>query len=341
MNRWSSLWCRSALALALVVTLADCGGGGGGGGGAGQRIRVYFGMNGDGACNSVVVRVDLADADAVLARTNDQAPECELDRALVVSGCQATFQELANGEQLVVAITGCSIPAVTNLFSCVFTEVDLSDLGSESSAQCSCTVSGCNGRPPLCVDEDRDPRSCEDCDNGLDDDGNGLADCDDPNCAHAPECNPVSTTTVTLPPPSSTTTLEPTTTTTLPDEPIEVNFLLTDALEPLGSLEFTANYTSAPGRFVGDGPDVACFSPLGNVLFTASASDATSKLTLGFASVSGIASPTPLATCLFQPNVPVPVPANFTIVVNESSDTDGERVRGVRVDVTVTGVPED
>jgi hypothetical protein len=51
--------------------------------------------------------------------------------------------------------------------------------------------------------------------------------------------------------------------------------------------------------------------------------------------------PQPLATCLFDPDTPVPVPANFTIVIDDAADLEGNRVRNVIVGVTVTGVSED
>jgi len=328
-----------ALALSLAGLLANCGGGGGGDDG-GNSLRLFFGMNGNGSCNNVVVNVDLADAEAVLARKNGN-PDCTIDLGLANAGCLATFTELNDGEDLRVTIAGCTIPAVTNLFSCLFEDVDLSDLVTESNAQCACTVPGCDGTPPLCIDEDIDPRSCEDCDNGSDDDGDGLADCDDPKCEHAPECNTVTTTTVTSTTESTvtTTTEAATTTTTLPPEPISINFALSAPSTPLATLQFTVNYTSAPGDFEGGGTSVLCESAVDDALFAANNNEQSQKLTLGWVSLDGFGAPTALVSCQFMPDTPVPVPANFTVVIDEATDLDGERVRGVNITVTVTGVP--
>jgi hypothetical protein len=342
MSRWSDAIRFGALSLALATALVNCGGGdgdGGGGGGGGDTITLFFGINGNGSCNSVVVTVDLADAEAVLARVGN-APNCSIDGLLASNGCTATFTEINAGEQLRATISGCTIPAVTNLFQCVFTDVDIFDINSESVAQCTCTTSGCDGGPPLCIDLDPDPRSCEDCNNGIDDDENGLEDCEDPNCQHSPECGPPSTTTSTTVSSSTSTSLGATTTTSLPPGPIEINFFLDQTVEPLGALQYTVNYTSAPGAFVGDGEEVEC-TPTVDAVFAASANDATSKLTMGFVSIDGMDDPQPLATCLFDPDTPVPVPANFTVVIDDAADLDGNRVRNVIVGVTVTGVPED
>src|SRR5437016_420306 len=70
--------------------------------------------------------------------------------------------------------------------------------------------------PAICISHDPSPGSCEDCTNGIDDDGNGLVDCADPNCADLPVCGSGQTTTtsVTVNSSSSSTTIESTTTTT-------------------------------------------------------------------------------------------------------------------------------
>jgi hypothetical protein len=340
MSRWFHAIRVGALPLVLAATLVNCGGGDGDGGGGGNTITLFFGINGNGSCNSVTVNVDLADADAVLARLGNNAPNCTIDGLLASSGCTATFSEIGAGEQLRATISGCTIPAVTNLFQCVFTDVDIFDINSESVAQCVCTASGCDGGPPLCIDLDPDPRSCEDCNNGIDDDDNGLEDCEDPNCQHSPECGPPSTTTSTTVSSSTTSTsLGATTTTSLPPGPIAINFFLDQTVEPLGALQYTVNYTSAPGAFVGNGEQVAC-TPSVDAVFAASANDATSKLAMAFVSLEGIDDPQPLATCLFDPDTPVPVPANFTIVIDDASDLEGNRVRNVIVGVTVTGVSD-
>jgi hypothetical protein len=343
MNRCLHVLRNGAFAIALAAALAHCGGSsrdGGGGGGGGNPVQLFFGINGEGTCSSVTVIADLADANAVLDRLSSGAPNCSIDGLLASRGCNATFTVIGDDEQLRATVSGCTIPAVTNLFQCFFDEVSLFGINSESIAQCACTTSGCDGSPPLCIDGDPDPRSCEDCDNRIDDDENGLEDCEDPNCIHSPQCAITTTTTSDTLPSTTSTSLGATTTTSLPPGPIEINFNLDQTVEPLGALQFTVNYTSAPGAFVGDGEQVAC-TPNVDAVFAKSANDATSKLTLGFVSLEGMDDPQPLATCLFDPDTPVPVPANFTVVIDDAADLEGERVRNVIVGVTVTGVPED
>jgi hypothetical protein len=342
MSRWLPTIRNGAMTLALAATLANCGsdsGNSGGGGGGGNTIQLYFGINGEGSCNSVIVNVDLADAEAILARAAGGGPQCSIDGLLAAGGCTATFTEIGAGQALRVSISGCTIPAVTNLFQCTFTHVDISAINSESIAQCVCAVAGCDGGPPLCIDADPDPRSCEDCSNRIDDDDDGLEDCEDPNCEHSPECAATTTTTSTTVSTTPSTSGTTTSTTLFPPQPIEINFFLDQTIDPLGALQFTVNYTSAPGRFVGDGTAVECDSKVEG-LFSANASDATSKLKLGFVSLDGLDDPLLLATCLFDPDTPVPVPANFTIVIDDASDLDGNRVRNVIVNTTVTGVPD-
>ena len=354
MSHWLHGIRMGALALSLAGMLADCGGGGGGGdGGGGNSLRLFFGINGEGSCNSVIVNVDLAGADAVLERDDDGLVDCVLDAFLASRGCHATFTELNGGDKLRATISGCTIPAVSNLFVCGFQEVDLSALVTESTAQCVCAVPGCDNTPPLCIDEDADPRSCEDCGNGTDDDGNGLIDCDDPNCEHSPACVPSttsttsgttttiddsSTTTTTSDSSTTTTTAVVTTTTTLPVRPISVDFLLTSSPAPLGVLRFTVNYTSAPGHFEGTGFSVACANKVDGASFSPNDKSSLRKLLLGWTLDTGFSAPTRLASCLFIPDTPVPVPANFTVVINEATDTNGDPVR-VAVGVTVSQTP--
>jgi len=340
MSRWLQRIRVGALALSLAGMLANCGGGGDDGDGGGNSLRLFFGINGEGSCNSVVVSVDLADADAILERKVDGTVDCTLDTFLAGKGCHATYTELDGGDRLRVTISGCAIPAVTNLFVCGFQQVDISDLVTESSAQCTCAVPGCDNTPPLCIDEDADPRSCEDCENGRDDDANGLVDCDDPNCEHAPPCvdSTTSTTTTTIADTITTTTTEIVTTTTLPVQPILINFLLTSSRAPVATLRFTVNYTSAPGQFEGSGEAVACTNKVDGATFTRDNKASIRKLSLGWVPESGFSAPTGLASCRFIPGTPVPVPANFTVVINEATDADGGPMK-VDIAVTVTQAP--
>jgi hypothetical protein len=328
MNRWADRIRVGALALSVAGMLASCGGGGGGNGG-GNSLLLFFGINGEGTCSNVVVTVDLGDADAVLARNDDGGPDCKVDTTLAGNGCFATFTELNNGANLRATIAGCTIPAVTNLFSCTFEEVDVSDLVTESRAQCTCAAPGCDNGPPLCIDMDPDPRSCEDCDNGRDDDGNGQVDCDDPNCRQSPSCSGSTT----------TTTTGAVTSTTAPAEPLLVSFVLSSSSRvALSALRFTVNYTSAPGRFDGVAAAVRCTNKVNGAAFTRDNRSTVRKLALGWILSSGFSAPRVLATCEFLPREPEPVPANFTVVINEATGLTGDPVK-VAVDVTVTRAP--
>ena len=183
MNTWFRKVGMGAVALTLAGVLGGCNNGSGGGGGL---IRLFFGINGSGSCSTVVVDVNLEDAGAQISRDEFGDVQCVLNAVLDANGCNISFSELENGD-LRAVINGCTIPAVTNLFSCLFEDVDISQLQDTASAQCTCTTQNCDGTPPVCISLDPDPRSCEICDNNQDDDGNGLVDCEDPNCDNAPE----------------------------------------------------------------------------------------------------------------------------------------------------------
>ena len=326
MSRWLSHVRMAVLVLAFAGSLAHCGGGDddGGGGGNGNLVRLFFGMNGLGECDNVTVEVDLADADAILARDDDDTVDCGLDPGLTAKGCDVSFTEILNGDRLRVVISGCTIPGSTNLFVCGFTDVDISDIEAESDAICTCVTPGCDRTPPLCIDGNIDPKSCEDCDDNRDNDGNGLTDCSDPNCEHLPPCTD----------PTVTTTTVSSTTTTIESEPLLVHFRLTSAADPVGALQITVNYASAPGQMVGEGEDVECTNRVTGAIFEANDRDSIKRINFGWASIAGFNAPTNLVTCEFDPDTPVPVPSNFTIVVNEAVDPDGERTN-VQIGVSI------
>jgi hypothetical protein len=325
MNRWLHIARTTALTLILAGMLVSCGGdddddGGGGGGGGGNTVRLFFGMNGFGSCSEVVVNVDIGDAGAVLAREPDDSPDCSLAPTLIANGCDVSFSEIGGDDRLQVSIDGCTIPASANLFSCSFEDVDVSELGSEVRATCDCAVPGCDPTPPICVIGREDPAGCERCSNRIDDDGNGLVDCQDPNCEHSDSCDG--------------TPITSTTNTTIPQEPLTIRFLLDQAEDEVGSLQLTINYASAPGQFDGTGAGVDCDSDIDGVLFAANDRDSVKRLNLGFISATGFDEGVELAACRFTAGTPVPVPANFTVVINEATDTDGHNIDvDVEVDV--------
>ena len=117
----------------------------------------------------------------MLAQQTDGSVDCALDASLVGDGCSGTFDLVDNGDTLRVSIDGCVTPAITSLFACGFTKADVSTLASATSADCECVGEPlcdwniyCDRSPGICVSEDGDPEACEDCSNGVDDDGNGV-----------------------------------------------------------------------------------------------------------------------------------------------------------------------
>jgi hypothetical protein len=332
MNTWFRKVGMGALALTLAGVLGGCNNGSGGG-----LIRLFFGINGQGNCTQVIVDVNLDDANAVIARDEFEDLQCSINDALDAAGCDISFTELENGD-LRVIISGCTIPAVTNLFDCFFEDVDISELQETATAQCSCVTPGCDGNPPVCISLDDDPESCEICDNGIDDDDNGLEDCQDPNCRNSPECTITTTTSTT----STTNTLDTTTTTNTTSTTVTTTttnttdqfnctliFRLADDVT-LGSLQWDTDYDNSPGFFLGEGGQVDCDSLVQDALAafndcdTASCPEFAQKenvLDSGIIALDGFTGPLNLSECRFRTSV-TPVPSDFVLTVTEASDPD-------------------
>jgi len=328
MNTWFRKVGMGAVALTLAGVLGGCNNGNGGG-----LIRLFFGINGSGNCNSVVVDVDLSEAQAIIARDESGAVQCVLNALLDSNGCDISFQELQGGDVLRATISGCTIPAIQNLFSCFFEDVDISELQETSSAQCACQVPGCDPTPPVCISEDPDPTSCEICDNGQDDDGNGLEDCEDPNCENSPACNPTTTTSTTstsIPDTTSTTdtTTTTSTTTTSTTNPSDLTCLITFRLADdvtLGALQWDTDYSDAPGLFPGSGGNVECASLVEGAVPAFNDVDGEELLRSGLITLTGINGPTNVAQCTMKATN-TPQQSDFVITVTEASDTDLEEV---------------
>ncbi len=322
MNTWFRKVGMGAVALTLAGVLGGCNNGSGGG-----LVRLFFGINGQGSCTSVIVDVNLDDADAVIARDSEGDVQCDLNEDLADAGCEISFSEQPNGN-LRAIIDDCTIPAVTNLFSCLFEDVDISELQETAAAICSCTTENCDGTPPVCISLDPDPQSCEDCDNGRDDDGNGLEDCEDPNCENFPGCQGTTTTstsststTISTTTSTTSTTSTSTTSTTLTDEfNCTLTFRLADDVT-LGSLQYDTDYSNAPGEMLGQGGNVECASLVEGSLSAFNDVDAEENLVSGIISLDGFTGPVNVAECTFRANL-VPTADDFTITVTEASDPD-------------------
>jgi hypothetical protein len=329
----------------LAGVLGGCNNGDGGGS---SNLLLFFGINGSGNCNNVIIDVNLDEAGGVIARDDDGDLQCELSDDLADDGCELDLELDSNGD-LTATIDGCdgNIPGGSNLFSCEFEDVDLSDLRETATGQCDCVnAQGCDETPPVCISIVEDFESCEDCDNGIDDDENGFTDCDDPKCVTDPDCvgTTTSTTSTSITITTSSTTLTTVTTsstiTTTTLQPILTCqlFLRLDDDVTLGSLQVDIDYSDAPGQFPGDAGQVECSGLIGGGALTQFNDRSDEELmTVGIISVSGFAGPTNIADCTFTANVQ-PVPADFDITVTEASDADPENPQPVE-GVTVSVVP--
>ncbi len=330
MKGWMRKLGLGALALSLGVAVGGCDNGGGSG-----LIRIFFGIVGDGDCGRVVLTVNLDDAGATIETDESGAANCDLASALALSGCIADFD--LDGGVLTATIDSCTINEISALFSCAFKSgVNIDALDAATTAICECAGDDCDENPPVCVDRDLDPLSCEDCDNDIDDDGDGLTDCEDPVCANVPPCNftsttlqtttTVSNTTTTLPPttttlpPTTTTSVAPTTTVTLPPAfECKIIFAVEDEAS-YGSLQFDVAYADAPGGFAGSDGDVECAGLAGDI---PQFNDKENQqiLTAGTISVSGFDGPADVAECTFNGTIP-PVADDFAIEVTDATNPD-------------------
>ncbi|HXC51385.1 MAG TPA: hypothetical protein VN634_10910 [Candidatus Limnocylindrales bacterium] len=340
MASWFRLLCNGAFGLGVCLLLVSCDDGNSGGP---PPVRLFFSQDNFGSCESLVTDIDLQDANSVLAHRSDGSADCAIDPAL--SDCDVTFTELDDGASLRVSITGCEIPAVARAFSCSFKKADLVALDQQTHSGCTCSDepicfynSTCLQLPALCINSDPD-RDCELCSNGIDDDGNGKADCDDSKCDA--ECG-VGQTTITCPGSSSTTTTtttsitdstEPPTTTTLPVESVYVLFHLDSASGAVGALQWNVDYAGADGEFVGSGGQVQCASLVTGALFAPNDLDAQRSLKLGIISLDTFAAPADLVQCIFAAASP-PVPEDFSVTVEDATDGDGAPIT-VAISVTV------
>ena len=315
----------SATALAFGAALVSCGGGGGGGGGGDDRIRLYFGINNDGDCSAIQFDVDVVDARAVIER-NASSVDCALNAALAANGCGVDFELRDNGESLRVTISGCTIPSVTNVFLCDFIDADISDLTDETEAICTCRQGSCDTTPPVCISEDIDPGSCEDCDNLVDDDVNGFIDCDDENCEYSPLCGGDGTTTTTTVDSSTTTTTSLSTTTTLPivTETCTIRYRMTTGIT-VGSMQWETDYSAAPGVIRGSGSSTRCTNITPGALAAFDDNDQTKTLSAGLVSLTGFTGPVDLVECKFDAFDDVQA-SDFDITVIEATDLDIEPI---------------
>lgn len=208
----------SVLMLAVVVIATGCDDSDDGG--SAGTVRAFFGSSNIRECMPIEVEVDLLADHVVVARRDNGSLDCAIDASLVNLGCTGTFDLAYAGQTLRVVIDGCEVPPVASLFECGFSEGNIASIGSDVFAFCECVGEPichlnifCDSTPEICVSDEANPSACEDCSNGVDDDGNGETDCADPNC-HVEECG-YGQTTITCPTSTTTTTTIVGVTTTL------------------------------------------------------------------------------------------------------------------------------
>jgi len=178
----------SLLLIALLVVVGGCDDSDGGDDGGGP-VQLFFGTHNIRECMPITVDVNLLAANAVVAEQGDGSLDCALDAALAGDGCTGQFALVNGGSTLRAVIDGCDVPPETSLFECGFDTGDAAALTSDSTAICDCVGEPlcdlnlfCDPTPAICVSQDPDPDSCEDCSNGQDDDGDGFVDCEDAHC---------------------------------------------------------------------------------------------------------------------------------------------------------------
>lgn len=306
--------------VSLSLAFAGCSNGSGP-----ALVRLFFGVNSPGVCESALVEVSLSAADAMLATAPGGAPRCEIDAALATSGCEGEFT--LNGNVLVAGITGCDVPAVANLFDCFFEKVDLSATAAMAQALCTCGESDCDEEPPICVSDVSGPGSCENCQNGVDDNGDGDTDCNDRNCEWGDGCHSLTTST------SSSTTYT-TNGTIPPTETCIVIWRMTTAVEVAG-LSWITRHLPETGYFAG-----GCESLVPGATASWSHFDSGRSLKTQISSPAGFTGPVDVSRCNYRYGYGLP---DLRILETVATDPDGQPIDPAPEIITTSGecVPDD
>ncbi len=181
---------HAALVALVCGVLAGCEGGGG-------KVTLRFGTYNFGGCGTLTTEIDLAAGKSSIARLPDGRLDCALDLLLANEGCEVSFEQLPDGHTIRVRIRDCEIPPIADLFECGFSSADSVALRLATGSECECyhrqTCENynpplCNETPPVCIGHDGGPAACEICNNEIDDNGNGEADCDDEDCELTDVC---------------------------------------------------------------------------------------------------------------------------------------------------------
>jgi hypothetical protein len=310
----------TVFAIATASLLASCRDEGG-------VSDAFFWMHGAGDCSQVTATIDLERADAVLGPGIEGEQECSLYYILENNGCDIDVDPIDSG-RLRVIVSGCRIGDITGLFRCGFSDGDLLVIAEHTTAICDCFGPRCDETPPLCVSDDDQLSSCEVCDNGTDDDGDGLADCDDNQCENY--CG-ISTTTSTSTTDSHGLSTSTTTSTTLAEPPAgryAVKFGLENGAG-IGAIEFDIDYAAigalaaARARAVLSGPD--CVQLVESSLATFEYDEQGKIVHVSVTNLSGAAGPAELVECTFEATEE-PSTADFDVDVIQALNLQGNPV---------------
>jgi hypothetical protein len=175
---------RACLIASVLLVAAGCEDGGA------QPVRLYFSMENSAPCEVLEVVVDLGHAGASVTRLSNGSLDCLVSAAMEAEGCTASFTQSHDGKGLLVEIDRCSDVSEGTFFECGFDSVDLSTINASIGASCECADepncflngSTCYRSPGICASELAVGDDCENCDNDIDDDGDGKVDCRDPKC---------------------------------------------------------------------------------------------------------------------------------------------------------------
>ena len=138
-------------------------------------------------------------------------------------------------------------------------------------------------------------------------------------------------------PGGTTTTVGGTTTTTVGGggNAFTIGFDLVDAVN-IGALQFSVDYSGAPGGFDGAADTVSCSDKTGS-LASFNDNEATSALSAGLINLGGFTGPLQVVTCAFTSTGTAPVPADFVLTVEDAAQPDLTPILPLpTINVTVT-----
>ncbi len=294
-------------------------------------LDAFFGARGMGDCERLTVTIDLDDAGAVLGPAIEGEDDCSLSEILDDAGCTIDADPIDSG-RLRVIVAGCRIDDRAPLFRCGFADGELVAIADHTTAVCDCFAGSCDVTPPICVGGDPDLDDCEDCDNGIDDDGNGEEDCEDAACEDSGDCNLLTTTTSSsttfVTEPSSTSTTSSTTTTlTSPAQRYTVKFGL-DNGTGIGAIQFDIGYAAIASaslrtRAVLSDPECRKLVPTALAGFQNDEEEQAVHVTMS--NLPGTSGPIELVECTFAV-ASEPTSGDFDVDVIQALDLEGDPI---------------